>query len=63
LRLEWSARAFAEREAFFRFVEAESPCAAALIDERIDDQVELLARFSATGAAGAGCRHAGTGDP
>nr|WP_243843931.1 type II toxin-antitoxin system RelE/ParE family toxin [Paraburkholderia caballeronis] len=62
MRVGWSARALAERDAIFDFAEAESPRAAELIDERIADQIRLLARFPQLGRLGRGRRHAGTGD-
>ena len=57
MRVGWSARALAERDAIFDFAEAESPRAAELIDERIADQIRLLARFPQLGRLG---RVAGT---
>jgi toxin ParE1/3/4 len=49
LKIEWSARALAERDAIFDFVEAESPRAAAVLDERVADQIRLLGRFPQLG--------------
>jgi toxin ParE1/3/4 len=57
LKVEWSARAVAERDAIFDFAEAENPRAAELIDGRIAEQVQLLGRFPQLGRLG---RVAGT---
>jgi len=52
LKVVWSAPALAGRDAIFDFIGAESPRAAALIDERISEQVEVLARFPQLGRLG-----------
>jgi toxin ParE1/3/4 len=52
MRLEWSAYALADRIAIFDYIEADSPQAAVAVDERIREQVEVLARFPASGRPG-----------
>jgi toxin ParE1/3/4 len=52
LRLEWSACALADRTAIFDYVEADSPQAAIAVDERIREQVEILAQFPQSGRLG-----------
>jgi addiction module RelE/StbE family toxin len=52
MRLEWSVFAQADREAIFDFIEADSPQAAASVDDRIRIQVERLIRFPESGRAG-----------
>jgi toxin ParE1/3/4 len=49
MRLEWSIFAQADREAIFDYIEADSPQAAATVDDRIASQVETLARFPQSG--------------
>ena len=51
-RLEWSAFAIADRDAIFDYIEADSPQAAIAIDNRIREQVEILARFPESGRPG-----------
>jgi toxin ParE1/3/4 len=52
LRLEWSAYALADRTAIFDYIEADSPQAAIEVDNRIREQVEMLARFPQSGRQG-----------
>ena len=52
MRLEWSAFAFADREAIFDYIEADSPQAAIAVDERIQTQVERLIQFPESGRIG-----------
>ena len=52
MRLEWSAYALADRIAIFDYIEADSPQAAVAVDERIREQVEVLARFPQSGRPG-----------
>ena len=52
MRLEWSAYALADRSAIFDYIEADSPRAAAAVDERVREQVEVLARFPQNGRNG-----------
>jgi addiction module RelE/StbE family toxin len=52
MRLEWSAYALADRMAIFDYIEADSPQAAVVVDERIREQVEVLARFPQSGRPG-----------
>jgi toxin ParE1/3/4 len=42
VRVEWTLFAMNDREAIFDYLEADSPRAAILIDDRIETQVELL---------------------
>jgi toxin ParE1/3/4 len=42
VRIEWTLFAMNDREAIFDYLEADSPRAAILIDDRIEAQVELL---------------------
>ena len=50
--LEWSAYALADRIAIFDYIEADSPQAAVAVDERIREQIEVLARFPQSGRKG-----------
>jgi toxin ParE1/3/4 len=52
MRLKWSAYALADRIAIFDYIEADSPQAAVAVDERIREQVEVLARFPQSGRTG-----------
>jgi toxin ParE1/3/4 len=52
MRLEWSAYALADRIAIFDYIEADSPQAAVAVDERIREQVGVLARFPQRGRPG-----------
>ena len=57
MRVVWSLLAIADREAIFNYIEADSPRAAARIDDRIKKEVELLAAMPDFGRPG---RVAGT---
>ena len=50
--LQWSAFAFADREAIFDYIEADSPKAAVAVDDRIESCVEGLAVFPEMGRKG-----------
>jgi addiction module RelE/StbE family toxin len=52
MRVEWSAFALADRNAIFDYIEIDSPQIAALMDERIRDQIRTLSRFPMSGRAG-----------
>ncbi len=52
MRLEWSPFAQADREAIFDYIEADSPHAAATVDERISKQVTSLLQFPQSGRPG-----------
>ena len=50
--LEWSAFAIADRDAIFDYIEADSPRAAASVDDRIRACVDNLKRFPEMGRPG-----------
>src|SRR5258708_6410522 len=52
MRLEGSIFAQADRTAIFDYIEADSPQAAIEVDNRIREQVEILARFPQSGRPG-----------
>lgn len=52
MRLEWSRFAMADRDDIFTYIEAESPRAAVMIDERISEQVRQLSRYPESGRKG-----------
>jgi toxin ParE1/3/4 len=52
MRVEWSIFAQADREAIFDYIEADSPQAAITVDERVQAQVDSLARFPELGRPG-----------
>jgi toxin ParE1/3/4 len=52
MRLEWSACALADRSAIFDYIEADSPRAAIAVDDRIREEVEVLARSPQSGRKG-----------
>jgi toxin ParE1/3/4 len=52
MRLEWSILAQSDREAIFDYIEADSPQAAIVVDDRIREQVEALIRFPESGRPG-----------
>jgi addiction module RelE/StbE family toxin len=52
VNIEWSAFALADREAIFDYIEADSPRAAAGVDDRIRMRVEGLAQFPEMGRLG-----------
>ena len=49
MRIEWTLFAMNDREAIFDYLEADSPRAAILIDDRIEAQVELLMKRPRSG--------------
>lgn len=57
MKLTWSAFALSDRDAIFRYIEADNPAAAILIDERIVAAARRLLDFPASGRVG---RIAGT---
>ena len=57
MHLEWSLFAIADREAIFDYIEQDSPRAAVVVDDRIEQQVEALEQFPEMGRKG---REAGT---
>jgi plasmid stabilization system protein ParE len=52
MRLEWSVFAMADRDTIFDYIEADSPRAAAMVDDRIRQQVETLMQFPEIGRPG-----------
>lgn len=52
MRLGWSAYALGDRTAIFDYIESDSPQAAIEVDDRIREQVEMLARFPQSGRPG-----------
>jgi len=52
MNLEWSVFALADREAIFDHIEADSPRAVVVVDDRIEACVEDLARFQKMGRLG-----------
>ena len=52
MRVEWTLFAMNDREAIFDYLEADSPRAAILIDDRIETQVELLTDMPEIGRPG-----------
>jgi addiction module RelE/StbE family toxin len=50
--LEWSVFSVADRTAIFDYIEADNPRAAVSVDDRIEAQVEGLARFPEMGRPG-----------
>jgi toxin ParE1/3/4 len=52
VRLEWSVLALADRVAIFDYIEADSPRAAALIDDRIERAVDGLIKMPGMGRPG-----------
>lgn len=57
MKIVWSLFAITDREAIFNYIEADSPRAAARIDDLIEAQVDALTAFPETGRPG---RVAGT---
>lgn len=57
MKIVWSLFAISDREAIFNYIEADSPRAAARIDDLIEAQVDALAAFPEIGRPG---RVAGT---
>jgi len=52
MKLVWSALAYTDRLQIFDYIEADSPQAAVLVDERIQSQVEQLIHFPESGRIG-----------
>jgi toxin ParE1/3/4 len=52
LRIEWSELALADRDAIFDYIEADSPRAAVVMDDRIRRHVEQLRQFPESGRLG-----------
>lgn len=52
MRIEWSLFAINDREAIFDYIEADSPRAAAMVDNRIEAQIEGLIRTPEMGRMG-----------
>jgi toxin ParE1/3/4 len=52
LHLEWSQFALADRDAIFDYIEADSPRAAVVVDDRIQRHVEQLRQFPESGRPG-----------
>ena len=52
MRIEWSAFALADRDAIFDYIEADSPRAAVVMDDRIQGRVEQLRQFPESGRPG-----------
>ena len=52
MKVEWSAFAMEDRDRIFDYIESESPKSAALVDGRIEDQVNQLIRFPELGQPG-----------
>ena len=52
MRVEWSVFALSDREEIFNYIEAESPQAAAIVDDRIQQQIGRLAKFPEMGRNG-----------
>jgi addiction module RelE/StbE family toxin len=57
VKLSWSAFALSDRDAIFTFIEADSPSAAIMVDERIVSAARRLIDFPKSGRVG---RIAGT---
>jgi addiction module RelE/StbE family toxin len=52
MHVEWSVFALADREAIFDYIEADSPRAAIVIDNRIEARIEGLVQFPEMGRPG-----------
>jgi addiction module RelE/StbE family toxin len=52
VKLEWSHFALADRDEIFDHIEADSPRAAATVDDRIGDSAALLIQFPERGRPG-----------
>jgi toxin ParE1/3/4 len=52
MRLDWSALAISDRNGIFDYIEADSPAAAAMVDDRIRLAIDGLAGFPEMGRAG-----------
>jgi len=52
MALEWSEFAISDRNRIFDYIEADSPQAAVIVDDRIERAVESLARYPEKGRPG-----------
>jgi len=52
MRLEWSVFALDDRNSIFDYIETDSPQAAIMVDDRIENQVENLLNFPHMGRVG-----------
>jgi toxin ParE1/3/4 len=52
VKLEWSVWAQADRTAIFDYIEADNPRAAATVDQRISNRVNVLQRYPRSGRPG-----------
>ena len=52
MRLEWAAFAIEDRNGIFDYIEADSPRAAVVVDDRIRAEVRQLLQFPETGRPG-----------
>ena len=52
MKIVWSVFAISDREAIFSYIEADSPRAAARIDDLIEKQVDALTDFPESGRPG-----------
>ena len=52
MELEWTVFALDDRNAIFDYIEADSPQAAVVVDDRIEERVERLLQFPEMGRAG-----------
>jgi toxin ParE1/3/4 len=52
VKLEWSPLALRDRHAIFDYIEADNPCVAVRIDERIQTRIEVLPLFPLMGRTG-----------
>jgi addiction module RelE/StbE family toxin len=52
MQLGWSIFALDDRNAIFDYIEADSPQAAVIVDDRIEEQVEGLLQFPEMGRIG-----------
>jgi toxin ParE1/3/4 len=49
MRVEWTVFALADREAIFDYIVQDSPRAAIAVDDRIEQQVDMLEQFPEMG--------------
>lgn len=52
MELEWTVFALEDRNSIFDYIEADSPQAAVIVDDRIEEQVERLLQFPEMGRTG-----------
>lgn len=52
MKLKWSQFALDDRDRIFDYIEQDNPRAAVAVDERISEQVKLLAQFPEAGRPG-----------